>query len=276
MAFCFHKQFVMKQPIGMFDSGVGGLSVWREVAALLPNEDIVYFADNDNCPYGPKDAEEVILLSEKIVDFFLSKGVKLVVVACNTATAAAIDYLRGKYTIPFVGMEPAVKPAALNTQTGCVGILATAGTLGGKLFNTTKERYASGVEVVMQVGTGLVELVEHGEQYSEKAQMLLAKYVVPMVEQGCDHIVLGCTHYPFFRPLIDEIAGEGVTIVDPAPAVARRVKELLEEECTLASADHVASYQFYASGDVDTMKTLLAELLPEAAKNSSVEGHISL
>lgn len=266
----------MEQPIGMFDSGVGGLSVWREVVQLLPNEDVIYFADNANCPYGPRPAEEVIELSEKIVDFFLSKKVKLIVVACNTATAAAIDHLREKYDVPFVGMEPAVKPAALATKTGCVGILATAGTLGGKLFNHTKERYAADVNVVMQVGTGLVELVEQGLQYSERAKVLLQRYVSPMVEQHADYIVLGCTHYPFFRPLIDAVAGEDVTIVDPAPAVARRVKEVLEHNALFSEDKHTPNYAFYSSGDSGAMITLLQETLQVDASSVLIEGNMVL
>lgn len=251
----------MKQPIGVFDSGVGGLSVWKEIAALLPNEDIVYFADNANCPYGPKSQKEVIELSETIVKFFISKNVKLIVVACNTATAAAIDYLRANYELPFVGMEPAVKPAAILTKTKCVGILATAGTLGGKLFKATTERYASDIKVVKQVGTGLVELVESGDQYSKKAEELLEKYVLPMIKKGADHIVLGCTHYPFFRPLVDKIAGEDVTIIDPAPAIARRVNDILEDQHLKALDDDAPKYHFYSSGASSTMKSLLEDVL---------------
>ncbi len=259
MAFLLYMD--MKQPIGVFDSGVGGLSVWKEVVALLPHEDIIYFADNANCPYGSKTRQDVIALSDLIVQFFISKNVKLIVVACNTATAASIDYLRNTYQLPFVGMEPAVKPAAINTKTKCVGILATAGTLGGKLFKATTERYASDVRIVKQVGTGLVELVESGNQYSPKAEELLIKYVRPMVEKGADHIVLGCTHYPFFRPLVDRIAGEGVTIVDPAPAVARRVKDILESENLIALACDTPKYLFYSSGSCSTMRSLLTEIL---------------
>jgi glutamate racemase len=261
VAFFVTRSIKMKQPIGVFDSGVGGLSVWKEIAALLPHEDIVYFADNANCPYGPKSQKEVIALSDAIVRFFISKDVKLVVVACNTATAAAIDYLRASYELPFVGMEPAVKPAAILTKTKCVGILATAGTLGGKLFKATTERYASDIKVVKQVGSGLVELVESGNQYGEKAEELLEKYVLPMIKKGADHIVLGCTHYPFFRPLVDRIAGEGVTIIDPAPAIARRVNDILEDRHLKVLDDDAPKYHFYSSGTSSTMKTLLEEVL---------------
>jgi glutamate racemase len=266
----------MKQPIGIFDSGVGGLSVWKEVAKQLPDEDIIYFADNANCPYGPRTQAEVVALSDKIVSFFLEKQVKLVVVACNTATAAAIDHLRKKYSIPFVGMEPAVKPAAISTQTSCVGILATAGTLGGKLFKATTERYASHIKVVKQVGTGLVELVEKGEQHSKEAEVLLRKYLEPMLKKGADHIVLGCTHYPFFRPLVDKIVGEGVTIVDPAPAVARRVKEILENQRSAEQLGVGHSYSFYTSGSSLTLKTLLTEVLEVNIKECLVEENVVL
>jgi len=266
----------MKQPIGVFDSGVGGLSVWKEIAALLPHEDIIYFADNANCPYGPKSKEEVIELSTAIVKFFISQNVKLVVVACNTATAAAIEHLRRSYELPFVGMEPAVKPAAILTKTKCVGILATAGTLGGKLFKATTERYASDIRVVKQVGTGLVELVERGEQYSSKAEELLRKYVQPMVKKGADHIVLGCTHYPFFRPLVDRIAGEGVTIIDPAPAVARRVKDILEDQHLISDDADTPKYCFYSSGTSSTMVNLLVEALHVDVNSALVEENWSL
>jgi len=276
VAFFVTRSSKMKQPIGVFDSGVGGLSVWKEIAALLPNEDIIYYADNANCPYGPKSQKEVVDLSDAIVKFFVSKGVKLVVVACNTATAAAIDYLRASYNLPFVGMEPAVKPAAILTKTKCVGILATAGTLGGRLFRATTERYASDIKVVKQVGTGLVELVENGEQYSPKAEELLKKYVQPMIKKGADHIVLGCTHYPFFRPLVDRIAGEGVTIIDPAPAIARRVNDILEDQHLKASDTDAPKYYFYSSGTSSTMKTLLEEVLHVDTAKVALEENFTL
>ena len=214
-------------PIGIFDSGLGGLTVWREVRRQLPNEDIVYFADSLNCPYGRKSAGEIIGLAHGIVDNMLALGCKLIVVACNTATAAAIDDLRQSYHIPFVGMEPAIKQAALNTRTGKVGVLATKGTFDGRLYKQTSQRYANNIDVMVQIGDGLVELVENNEYQSVEAHKLLQKYVAPMLGQGVDQIVLGCTHYPFYKPQIEAMVGNGVTVIDPAPAVARHVAELL-------------------------------------------------
>lgn len=251
----------MKQAIGVFDSGVGGLSVWKELVKILPNEDLVYYADNANCPYGPKSKEEVIALSKKVASFLIEQNVKMVVVACNTATAAAIDYLRTTYSIPFVGMEPAIKPAALNTKTGCIGVLATAGTLSGSLFNATRQKYAADKKVIMQVGTGLVELVESARHHSDEARTLLMEYISPMLEANADQIVLGCTHYPFFRPLVDDIAGPNVTIVDSAPAVAKRAYDLLKARNMLYGANEPAHHCFYSSGKADTMRLLLEHSL---------------
>ena len=265
----------MMQPIGVFDSGVGGLSVWREIVNQLPQENIIYFADNANCPYGTKTQDEIITLASKIVDFFISQNVKLVVVACNTATAAAIDYLRQNYSIPFIGMEPAVKPAALQTKTGCVGILATNGTLGGQLFKRTKDKYANDINVIVQPGTGLVELVEAGEYHSEKAKVLLKKYIDPMLLKHADHIVLGCTHYPFFRPLIDDIAGKGVKIIDPAPAVARQTKDVLGR---IKSLEENSSrlYKFMCSGSAETLKEILTNAIKLDISNVEIIEHVKI
>lgn len=233
----------------MFDSGLGGLSVWKEVTKLLPRESVVYFADSGNCPYGTRSEEEITQLCRRIVDHLLSKGCKLIVVACNTATSAAIAQLRSEYNVPFIGMEPAVKPAALHTRTGNIGILATQGTLNGKLFNETKNRFAENVQVHMQVGHGLVELVEKGMNESPEAEEALRKYIGPMIDNNVDHIVLGCTHYPFLEKLIHKIAGSKMTILDPAPAVALQTRRKLEEFDLLADASHSARYSFYTTGD---------------------------
>ena len=180
--------------IGVFDSGLGGLSVWNEIINILPNEQIVYFADSGYCPYGNRTREDITQRVKLITDFLISKGVSLIVVACNTVTAASIDYLRENYTIPFVGMEPAVKPAILNSKSGVVGVLATKGTLNGALYKRTLNKYKQGTIVLEQAGEGLVELVEAGETSSAKGRELLERYLLPMLEQGADHIVLGCTH----------------------------------------------------------------------------------
>ncbi len=248
-------------PIGVFDSGVGGLSVWRELAKLMPNEDIIYVADSANCPYGNKSQEEVIALSNRITSFLLDESCKLIAIACNTATAAAIDYLRAHYNVLFVGMEPAVKPAALSSKTGVVGILATAGTFKGRLFNETKERFASDVKAIEQVGEGLVDAVENGTTASAETKLLLQSYVQPMLDANADHLVLGCTHYPFLIPQIEEIAKGRIVILDPAPAVAKHTKRLLEESgLDNKDKERIPFYSFYSTGNTDTLNRMLKEL----------------
>ena len=255
---------IIKSPnasIGMFDSGVGGLSVWRELVKLLPAESVIYFADSANYPYGPKPKDEVVELCNKITRFLLSKKCKIIVVACNTATSAAIDYLRGVYpNISFIGMEPAIKPAALNSHTGSIGILATAGTLKGKLFNETKARFASNVKVDIQIGDGLVELVEEGKTNTPEAEELLRKYIEPMLADHIDHLVLGCTHYPFLTSDIRKIAGDNLTIVDPASAIAQRVKQLLAEQNLLNTSTYKPDYFFYSSGDTIILQQIINDI----------------
>lgn len=246
----------MNKAIGIFDSGVGGLSIWLELQKLLPNEDFIYLADSANCPYGDKTKEQVLELSKNNTDFLLSKNCKLIVVACNTATAAAIDYLRQNYTIPFVGMEPAVKPAALNTKTGKIGVLATQGTFKGKLFQETTEKYANGIETIIQPGDGLVEIVEENKINTPEAIQLLEKYINPMVTTGVDKIVLGCTHYPFLKPIIEKIIPDNIDIINPAPAVAKRSIELLKQNNLLAKKGNGKSI-FYTSGKVKIIESLL-------------------
>ncbi len=249
-------------PIGIFDSGVGGLSVWKEIIKLLPTESILYFADSGNCPYGNKTEDEIINLSKKIVDFFITKGVKLVVVACNTATAAAIDFLRSNYDIPFVGMEPAVKPAAVNTKKGIVGVLATEGTFNGRLFNNTTEKWASDIQIEIQVGKGFVELVENGELDSDKAKSIVEKVVRPMLDRGIDQLVLACTHYPFLCESIKSVSEESnIEIINPAPAVAKQVQNILEEQNRLTDEFNIL-YEFYTSGKIKTLKFLVNKILP--------------
>lgn len=214
--------------IGVFDSGVGGLSVWREMIKLMPGERFVYVSDSGHCPYGPKPREEVIKRACKITEYLIERGADMIVVACNTATAAAIECLRASYTIPFVGMEPAVKPAALNTSTGVIGVLATQGTFKGELYLRTLHKFAVNATVIEQIGEGLVELVEEGKTNTPAAKELLKKYLIPMMERHADHLVLGCTHYPFLIEAIQSIIGDKMVIVNPAPAVAKRVKEMAD------------------------------------------------
>ncbi|PLX03574.1 MAG: glutamate racemase [Marinilabiliales bacterium] len=243
--------------IGIFDSGVGGLTVWSEIKKILPNESTVYYADSKNCPYGSKSKEEVIQLSEKIVQLLIHKGAKIIVVACNTATAAAIDYLRAKYPLPFIGMEPAVKPAALHTQTGTIGILATEGTINGRLYKETRDRYAAKCNLIVKVGKGLVELAEEGDSYSEKALEAVKKYIKPMIDGNADQIVLGCTHYPYFIDEIRKIIPKTVIIHNPAPAVARQTKNVMKSSGLLSQAASKRDDIFYSTTNDGKLKFIL-------------------
>ena len=218
-------------PIGIYDSGLGGLTVWREVRRLLPHEALVYLGDGKNCPYGSRPKEEIRALADEAVGTLVAEGCKLVVVACNTATAAAIDFLRAKYApLPIVGMEPAVKPACLATRSGVVGVLATERSLDGDLFRRTAARYGRGIEVLSVPGRGFVELVEQDREQTSEAEACVRAAVGGMLDRGVDQIVLGCTHYPFLLPVLKRVlAGRDVTVVDPSPAVARRVAQLLDE-----------------------------------------------
>ena len=218
--------------IGIFDSGSGGLSVYREIVKLLPYERYVYFADNAHCPYGEKTAEYIQDRARTITDILLGMGADIIVVACNTATAAAIAMLREEYPeISFVGMEPAVKPAALGTKTGVIGVLATAGTLKGSKYLKTKGRFEDNVHIVEHVGEGFVELVEKGILCDPEADATVRASLQPLLDAGADRIVLGCTHYPFLRPLIEAIVPPEVLVIDPAPAVARQTVRMLEKDC---------------------------------------------
>lgn len=259
--------------IGVFDSGVGGLSVWRELFKEFPCERYMYISDAGYCPYGPKSKEEIIARAKVITEYLLAAGAEIIVVACNTATAAAIEYLRGNYDIPFVGMEPAVKPAAINTKTGAIGVLATKGTFKGELYLRTLHKFASNAKVLEQVGEGLVEIVENGETGTGKARELIGKYVVPMIEQNVDHIVLGCTHYPFLEDVIKGFTGEGVTIVNPAPAIARRAGEVLSQRREAVAARGRATgvensvepdtNTFITTGDnIDVMVDIVKKIAP--------------
>mgnify|MGYP004563952205 FL=1 len=216
--------------IGIFDSGSGGLSVLREILRLLPKEDFIYYADNANCPYGEKTPVFIQNRSRTITEYLLSRGAQIIVVACNTATAAAITTLRNEYSVRFIGMEPAVKPAALSSKTGVIGVLATAGTLKGSKYLTTKGIYEDDVKIVEHVGQGFVELVENGILDGPLAEETVRKSLQPLLDAGADRIVLGCTHYPFLRAVIQRVAGPDVQIIDPAPAVAKHLVEVMKEE----------------------------------------------
>jgi len=222
-------------PIGLFDSGVGGTSIWKEVLKVLPNESTIYLADSANAPYGEKDKQTIINLCIKNTELLLAKGCKIIIVACNTATTNAIDYLRSSYKVPFIGIEPAIKPAALFSKTGAIGILATKGTLASALFEKTAQTYTQNITTIRQDGQGLVPLVEKGDLESEEVSVLLKKYLQPMIDKNIDHLVLGCTHYPYLIPAIQKIIGNEVRIIDSGEAVARQTKAILTKNDLLAS-----------------------------------------
>jgi len=215
-------------PIGIFDSGIGGLTVLRAIRQLMQDEPLLYLADQAHVPYGPRRLQEVRHFSEVITRYLLDQGARLIVVACNTASAAALKYLRSVFPdVPFVGMEPAVKPAAEHTRSGLVGVLATPATFQGELYASVVERFGQGVKLFQHTCPGLVTQIENGALDSSETRRILEDALRPMLEQGIDTIVLGCTHYPFVIPLIQQIAGKGVRVIDPAPAVARQVQRLL-------------------------------------------------
>jgi glutamate racemase len=246
-----------KHPIGIFDSGVGGTSVWKEIHALLPHENTIYLADSANAPYGPKGKEAIIELSIKNTEYLLDKNCKLIVVACNTATTNAIDYLRANYNVPLVGIEPAIKPAALQTKTHAVGILATKGTLSSELFSKTSSLFASTINVVEQNGNGIVELIENGKLYSEEMKSLLMVYLKPMIKANIDYLVLGCTHYPYLMPLLLELLPKHVKIIDSGEAVARQTKAILERHNILNTNNTQPKNEFFTNGKAEVMQSLL-------------------
>ena len=250
-------------PVALFDSGVGGLSVWREVARQLPDETILYLADQAHLPYGPRPLAEVRRYARGIARFLLDEGAKLIVVACNTASAAALHHLRMVFPdVPFVGMEPAVKPAVERTRSGQVGVIATPATFQGELFRRLVERFAANVELHTQVCPGLVEAVERGEFDSPRVEGLLHRYLDPMVDAGIDQLVLGCTHYPFLERAIRRVVGEGVALIDPAPAVARQVGRVLAARGWLARRrDGAPKHRFYSTGDASLLAEQAARLV---------------
>lgn len=246
------------RPIGIYDSGLGGLTVWREVRRALPHESLVYLGDGKNCPYGSRSREEIRRLADAAVGRLADRGCKMVVVACNTATAAAIDFLRGKYRgLPIVGMEPAVKPACLNTRTGVVGVLATERSLDGDLFCRTAARYGKGIEVITAPGRGFVELVENDLEHTPEAEACVRRVMEQMIGRGADQIVLGCTHYPFLGDVFRKIAAEsGARIIDPSPAVARRVVSLLRSADAFADEGQQPFYEFDTFADENYRRRL--------------------
>jgi glutamate racemase len=266
MAFHFNSS------IGIFDSGIGGFSVLRAIRQQMPDESIIYFGDQGHIPYGPRPMEQIRNFSEAITKFLLEKNAKMIVVACNTASAAALKYLREKFPdVKFVGMEPAVKPAAEHTQTGKVGVLATPATFQGALYASVVERFANGVDLLQNTCPGLVQQIEQGNLSGKETRHILEDALLPMLEKNIDTVVLGCTHYPFVIPLIQQIVGDNVRVIDPAPAVAKQTRRLLEPKEAKSQSSPRRHSKFYTSGDPDEFRAMLPILLGESGEVELVE-----
>jgi glutamate racemase len=247
-------------PIGIFDSGVGGVSVLREVRRALPHEDLLYAADSAHAPYGDKAPEVVTERTFAVVDFLIARGAKAIVVACNTATGIAVDALRRERPVPIIAIEPAIKPAVALTRSGVVGVLATSGTIASSRFASLVERVAGSARVIPQACPGLVEEIERGAFHSEKTRALVEQYVKPLVDQGADTLVLGCTHYPLIADVIADVAGPGVRVIDPAAAVALELRRQLEARDLLASAAHAGRLNVFGTGPVGPLREVLVRL----------------
>lgn len=242
--------------IGLFDSGVGGTSIWREINTLLPNENTLYLADSKNAPYGLKTKEEIIALSFKNTEFLLEQNAKLIVVACNTATTNAIKELRAKYDVPFIGIEPAIKPAANSTKTHTIGILATKGTLNSDLFHEKVKNYTN-IKIIEQIGHGLVQLIENGDIESAEMMELLETYLKPMVAQNIDYLVLGCSHYPYLVPQIKKIIPNSIKIIDSGEAVAKQTKKILELKGIANTSQEKGKNVFYTNNEPSILENIL-------------------
>lgn len=257
-------------PIGIFDSGVGGTSIFKELHLLLPLEHSIYLADSKNAPYGEKSREEIVRLSIKNTEFLLHQKCKLIVVACNTAMTNAVQELREKYRVPIVGIEPAIKPAALNSKSKIIGILATKGTLSSKLFAQTSDLFAKNTEVVEIVGDGLVEAIERGDKDTEETRKLLEHLLAPMIEKKIDYLVLGCSHYPYLVPQIKKLLPQNVEIIDSGAAVARQTKTILKSLGLLAETQQKKPL-FFTNADPKVLKDLLHEGVSETFKVSKLD-----
>ena len=243
--------------IGFFDSGIGGITIWESVNRLLPNENTIYLADSKNSPYGKKTNDELTNISKENVEFLINKKCKLIVVACNTATTNSINFLRKSYNLPFIGIEPAIKPAALNTKTGKIGVLATKGTLGSSLFEKTSNIHGQNVEIIEQHGLGLVELIEKGIYSGSKIDSLLKEYLNPMLENNIDKLVLGCTHYPLIKKSIKKIINESINIIECSEAVALQTERVLIKSNLINSGTEKSKKLFYTNGDKNVLNSLL-------------------
>ncbi|TAJ53501.1 MAG: glutamate racemase [Nevskiaceae bacterium] len=247
-------------PIGVFDSGLGGITVLKELVQRLPQEDFLYIADSGHCPYGGKSADEITARARAVTEALLARGAKLIVVACNTATIAAIETLRAEYPVSFVGMEPAVKPAAARTYSGVIGVLATGAALAGEKLHKLIREHAGGVRVITQPCPGLVERVELGDLNGPQTRALVEEYTAPLLAAGADVLVLGCTHYPFLRPLVAEVVGPRIAILDTGEAVARRTEALLQAEGLLVVSPLPGKVQWFSTGDADAMAIIASRL----------------
>lgn len=253
-------------PIGIFDSGIGGTSIWREIHRLMPYEKTIYLADSKNAPYGHKSKEEIIALCIKNTDLLLSMGCKIIVVACNTATTNAIKEMREKYEVPFIGIEPAIKPAANNSQTQTIGILATKGTLSSELFSSAVSKFQN-TKIIEQVGHGLVQLIEGGAMESPEMDKLLHEYLSPMIEVNIDYLVLGCSHYPYLIPQIKKILPDHIKIIDSGEAVAKQTQKILMETVGLNDSKEEGQCTFYTNADSNVLNTILKNSFPVIEKD---------
>ena len=243
-------------PIGLFDSGIGGTSIWSAIHELLPNEDTIYLADSNNAPYGQKPKEEIIALSIKNTEYLLNKNAKIIVVACNTATTNAIKELRAKYDVHFIGIEPAIKPAAVNSKQHAIGILATQGTLNSELFHQTAQKFQD-TKIIEQIGHGLVGLIENGEINSNEMSALLHQYLQPMIDANIDYLVLGCSHYPYLIPQIKKILPNHIKIIDSGEAVARQTKKVLQENNLVTNSNQIGKAIFYSNSNPKVLREIL-------------------
>lgn len=244
------------RPIGLFDSGIGGTSIWHAVHKILPYENTLFIGDSANAPYGQRSQEEIIALSKKNIEWLLDHKAKLIIVACNTATTNAIEELRALYNVPIIGIEPAIKPAALHSKTGKVGVLATMGTLTSQKYAEAKKKYPN-ITFIDQIGYKIVQLIESGKLHSNEMKQLLQQYITPMLEQHIDQLVLGCTHYPYLIPILNQIIPQSVNIVDSSEAVAKHTLKTLTDHQILKTDQLPGTSEFYTNKDVAIMQSFI-------------------
>ncbi len=254
---------MLRHPIGVLDSGFGGLTVLRELRALLPHESFLYIGDNAHCPYGPKSAEAIRDRVFTLTDALLARHAKLIVIACNSATIAAVEAARARYPVPFTGMEPAVKPAAARTRSGCIAVLATEASAAGEKFHRLVHTHAAGVRVITRPTPEFVALVEAGDLDSPHAEAVARAILAPILAAGADTLVLGCTHFPFLRPLLARLLPPEIAVIDAGAAVARRVRDLLAADHALAPDTAPGSALLHTTGDAAHANAILPRLLPD-------------